>query len=138
MLSSLQPDSPQRIQRPAPHRACAARSILDRIGDKWSFVIILVLADGAIRFGQLRLRIDDISQRMLTATLPNLRPSVEYSLTTLGHSLLGAMRVLEQWARTTQAEVQAARASYDGTIDSACSSVTFEHRSNVRHSETFD
>jgi DNA-binding HxlR family transcriptional regulator len=103
------------------------RIILDRIGDKWSYVIILGLADGAMRFGQLRSRIDDISQRMLTATLRNLLrdglierrvfpttpPSVEYRLSSLGMSFLAPMRALEQWAAAAHHEVRAARAAYD-------------------------
>jgi DNA-binding HxlR family transcriptional regulator len=107
----------------------AVRIILDRIGDKWSFLIILGLADGALRFGQLRARIDDISQRMLTATLRNLLrdgfierhvfpttpPSVEYRLSPLGKSFLEPMRTLQQWAATTHQQVQTARAAYDAT-----------------------
>jgi DNA-binding HxlR family transcriptional regulator len=103
------------------------RIILDRIGDKWSFLIILGLAGGAMRFGQLRSRIDDISQRMLTATLRNLLrdglierqvfpttpPSVEYRLSPLGMSFLEPMRTLQQWAADAHPEVQAARAAYD-------------------------
>jgi DNA-binding HxlR family transcriptional regulator len=107
--------------------ASALRIILDRIGDKWSFLIIFELAGGAMRFGQLRICIEDISQRMLTLTLRNLvrdglidrnvfpttPPTVQYSLTPLGLSLLGPMRVLEQWAMTSHADVQAARAAYN-------------------------
>jgi DNA-binding HxlR family transcriptional regulator len=105
----------------------AVRIILDRIGDKWSFLIILGLADGAMRFSQLRMRIDDISQRMLTATLRNLLrdglierqvfpttpPSVEYRLSPLGESFLEPMSTLQQWAAARHQEVQAARAAYD-------------------------
>jgi DNA-binding HxlR family transcriptional regulator len=105
----------------------AVRIILDRIGDKWSFLIILELADGAMRFGQLRSRIDDISQRMLTATLRNLLrdglierqvfpttpPSVEYRLSPLGTSFLKPMRALQEWAAATHQDVRAARAAYD-------------------------
>jgi DNA-binding HxlR family transcriptional regulator len=107
----------------------AVRIILDRIGDKWSFLIILGLADGPMRFGQLRGRIDDISQRMLTATLRNLLrdglverhvfpttpPSVEYRLSPLGESFLEPLRALEQWAASAHQEVLAARAAYDET-----------------------
>jgi DNA-binding HxlR family transcriptional regulator len=107
----------------------AVRIMLDRIGDKWSFLIILGLADGAMRFGRLRSRIDDISQRMLTATLRNLLrdglierqvfpttpPSVEYCLSPLGKSFLEPMRTLQQWATASHDEVQAARAAYDAT-----------------------
>jgi DNA-binding HxlR family transcriptional regulator len=117
--------------RPAAPRADdVVRIILDRIGDKWSFLILLGLADGAMRFGQLRSRIDDVSQRMLTATLRNLLrdglierrvfpttpPSVEYRLSPLGRSFLEPMRALEQWAATAHQEVQAARAAYDASI----------------------
>jgi len=105
----------------------AVRIILDRLGDKWSFLIILGLADGAMRFGQLRSHIDDISQRMLTATLRNLvrdglierqvfpttPPSVEYRLSPIGKSFLDPMRTLQEWAVATHHEVQAARAAYD-------------------------
>jgi DNA-binding HxlR family transcriptional regulator len=107
----------------------AVRVILDRIGDKWTFLIILGLADGAKRFGRLRLRIDRISQRMLTMTLQNLvrdglidrqvfpttPPSVEYCLSPLGRSFLEPMRTLQQWAAAANEEMQAARAAYDAT-----------------------
>jgi DNA-binding HxlR family transcriptional regulator len=107
----------------------AVRIILDRIGDKWSFLIILGLADGALRFGQLRSRIDDISQRMLTTTLRNLLrdglterqvfpttpPSVEYRLSPLGWSFLAPMRGLQQWAAASHKQVQRARAAYDAS-----------------------
>jgi DNA-binding HxlR family transcriptional regulator len=105
----------------------SVRAILDRIGDKWSVLIILGLADGARRFGQLRSGIDDISQRMLTATLRNLLrdglierqvfpttpPSVEYRLSSLGMSFLAPLRILNQWATAAHGDVQAARAAYD-------------------------
>jgi DNA-binding HxlR family transcriptional regulator len=125
-------DEPGSMRRPrpeAPGADGAVRVILDRIGDKWSFLIILGLADGAMRFGQLRSRIDHISQRMLTATLRNLLrdglierhvfpttpPSVEYRLSPLGRSFLEPMRTLQQWAASARQEVQAARAAYDAT-----------------------
>jgi DNA-binding HxlR family transcriptional regulator len=107
----------------------AVRIIQDRIGDKWSVSIISGLAKGAMRFGELRLRIDDISQRMFTLTLRNLvrdglierevfpttPPSVEYRLSSLGRSFLEPMRTLQQWAAAANEEVQAARAAYDAT-----------------------
>ena len=51
---------------------CPVRDVLQRIGDKWSILIILTLASEPRRFGQLRRCIPDISQRMLTQTLRNL------------------------------------------------------------------
>jgi DNA-binding HxlR family transcriptional regulator len=105
----------------------AVRIVLDRLGDKWSFAILLGLADGAMRFGQLRTQIDDISQRMLTSTLRNLLrdgfierqvfpttpPSVEYRLSPLGTSLLEPLRTLERWAAGAHQAVWAARQAYD-------------------------
>jgi DNA-binding HxlR family transcriptional regulator len=92
---------------------CPVRHVLDRIGDKWSTLIILVLGDsGVMRFNEIGSAIGDISQKMLTATLRNLEadgpvsrkmyreipPRVEYELTGLGRSLLPLIRQLEVWA----------------------------------------
>jgi len=108
---------------------CAVRLILDRIGDTWSFLILLELANSPLRFGQLRARIEDVSQRMLTATLRNLQrdglierevfptspPSVEYRLSDIGRSVLGPMHALEEWASKTREVVQRAREAYDNS-----------------------
>jgi len=109
------------------HEDCAVRGVLDRIGDKWSYLLILNLAGGPQRFGRLRSEIDDISQRMLTETLRNLQrdglverevfpttpPSVEYRLSLLGRSLLTPMRSLVRWADDKQALIRKARDAYD-------------------------
>jgi DNA-binding HxlR family transcriptional regulator len=106
---------------------CPIRGILDRIGDKWSFLLILKLAQQPHRFGELRREVDDISQRMLTQTLRSLQrdglisrtvfpttpPSVEYSLTDLGRSLLEPMRSLVTWADLHQSAIEAARLQFD-------------------------
>jgi DNA-binding HxlR family transcriptional regulator len=106
---------------------CSIRGVLDRIGDKWSFLLILKLAQHPHRFGELRREVDDISQRMLTQTLRSLQrdglisrtvfpttpPSVEYSLTDLGRSLLEPMRSLVTWADLHQSAIQAARMQFD-------------------------
>ena len=118
-----------RAPLPAEFASCSdsVRIILDRIGDKWSVLIILGLADGGRRFGQLRSSVDDISQRMLTVTLRNLLrdglierevfptspPSVEYRLSSLGTSFLEPLWALHHWARDAYEDVQAARAAYD-------------------------
>jgi DNA-binding HxlR family transcriptional regulator len=102
------------------------RFILDRVGDKWSVLIILELSEGALRFGHLRTRID-VSQKMLTVTLrsllrdglierqvfPTTPPSVEYRLSPLGNSLLDPIRALQQWAVVAHRHVRAARAAYE-------------------------
>ena len=85
----------------APSANCPVRDVLDRLGDTWSVLVILILADGPRRFNALKRSIGDISQRMLTVTLrtlerdgliartvlPTSPPGVEYALTPLGRSL---------------------------------------------------
>ncbi|MDF1748898.1 MAG: helix-turn-helix domain-containing protein [Alphaproteobacteria bacterium] len=106
---------------------CPIRGILDRIGDKWSTLLILMLQDGPKRFGVLRRAVPDISQRMLTQTLRNLQrdgfvarqvfdtvpPSVEYSLTPLGESLLLPLAGLVDWAAMNQPAILKARGQFD-------------------------
>lgn len=108
---------------------CPVRDVLDRVGDKWSFLLVLKLASGPHRFGVLRRSVPDISQRMLTQTLrelqrdgliertvfPTTPPSVEYALTDLGRSLLVPMRALVTWADQSHATIQASRKLFDVT-----------------------
>jgi len=107
---------------------CPTRNVLDRIGDKWSILIVMTLAERKRRFGELRREIPDISQRMLTQTLRDLQrdglvsrhvfptnpPSVEYRLTELGTSLLVPMAGLVRWADTNHAAIRLAREAFDG------------------------
>jgi len=116
-----------RRQSADMNAACPVRDVLDRVGDKWSVLIVLTLAAGPLRFGELRRRIGDISQRMLTETLRNLQrdgmlsrtvfpstpPAVEYALTGLGRSLLGPISALSGWAEENHATIRAARAGFD-------------------------
>jgi DNA-binding HxlR family transcriptional regulator len=106
---------------------CPSRRVLDRIGDRWSVLVILVLSDGTKRYGDLARTIGGVSQKMLTQTLRGLErdglvtrtvyaevpPRVEYDLTELGQSLLDAVQGLTDWATTHRGEVVKARASYD-------------------------
>lgn len=106
---------------------CPSRQVLDRIGDRWSVLVVRVLADGTLRHGEIASRIGGITPKMLTQTLRGLErdglitrtvhaevpPRVEYALTTLGRSLLGLAHALEQWAETHIDDVDAARAAYD-------------------------
>lgn len=111
-----------------PHYTnCPTRDVLDQISDKWSTLIIVTLAERPRRFGELRREIDDISQRMLTQTLRDLQrdglvarqvfattpPSVEYSLTPLGRSLLEPLVGLMHWAESRHGEIRAARDAFD-------------------------
>lgn len=107
--------------------ACPVRDVLDRIGDKWSTLFLLILAQRTHRFGELRRAVPDISQRMLTQTLRDLQrdgyvsrhvlpttpPSVEYRITPLGLALYQPMRALADWAAAHHGAVRAARAAYD-------------------------
>lgn len=106
---------------------CPVRGVLDRIGDKWSTLIIITLAEQPLRFGQLRRTIPDISQRMLTQTLRDLQrdglisrhvfptqpPSVEYRLTAMGRSLLEPLAALVRWADAHYGAIRGARSEYD-------------------------
>jgi DNA-binding HxlR family transcriptional regulator len=107
--------------------ACPVRGVLDRIGDKWSVLILLNLAEAPRRFGELWRRIEDISQRMLTQTLRDLQrdglvdrrvfpttpPSVEYRLTALGSSLLRPLAGLVAWAEAHHAQIKDARRAFE-------------------------
>ncbi|GGC68577.1 winged helix-turn-helix transcriptional regulator [Undibacterium terreum] len=105
----------------------AARQILDRVGDKWSIYIVMMLSEGPVRFNQLKRSIEGISQRMLTLTLrslerdglvtrtvfPTVPQSVEYALTDLGSTLLEPVSALAQWAQVNSTQIQRARADFD-------------------------
>lgn len=103
---------------------CPVRDILDKVGDKWSFLSILFLGrNGRMRFNELRHQVSGISQRMLTVTLrslerdgyvtrtvyPEVPPRVEYELTPLGISLLEQVLGLALWAQTHMNEIVASR-----------------------------
>lgn len=99
------------------------RDLLSRLGDKWSILVISTLAGGPLRFTELQRSMAGISHRMLSVTLRALvtdglvsresfdevPPRVEYSLTPLGHTLLGPVLGLIDWARDHQLEVEANR-----------------------------
>src|SRR3954468_18844660 len=107
----------------------AVASVLARVGDKWSVLVIMTLIGGPQRFNELKRVIGGISQRMLTLTLrglerdglvtrtifPTIPPRVDYELTELGHSLLEPVRVLGNWARQHETCIKASRRRFDGT-----------------------
>lgn len=114
----------------AEYERCPVTDVLRRIGDKWTVLVIVLLGKRAHRFGELHRGIETISQRMLTRTLRGLEhdglvhrevyptnpPSVEYSLTALGRSLLGPLSALADWAVEHQLQIAAARAA-DGDLE---------------------
>lgn len=105
---------------------CPVRDVLDRIGDRWSLLILACLSRGTMRFTVLKRAVGDISQRMLAQTLrtleqdglvsrkvyPSIPPKVEYTLKPLGVSLLEKLGPLFQWADEHHQEIKAARAAY--------------------------
>src|ERR1700753_3773655 len=111
-----------------PYNAnCPTRRILDRIGDRWTVLIIGALGEDDLRFSELRRRIEGVSQKMLTQTLrglerdglvrrtayPEVPVRVEYTLTEAGHSLREPLRALEEWSITHLGDVSASQEAYD-------------------------
>jgi DNA-binding HxlR family transcriptional regulator len=110
---------------------CPVRDVLDRIGDKWSVLVIALLGDGPMRFMELKRAIGLVSQRMLTQTVralerdglvtrtvhPVVPPRVDYELTDLGKGLQGMLAQLAQWAFAHRDDVAVARARYDRLVD---------------------
>src|SRR5438477_12072444 len=102
---------------------CPSRIVLERIADKWTALIIQVLANGTQRYASLQRTIGGISQKMLTQTLRSLErdglvlrkvhpvvpPKVEYSLNRLGRTLIDPLRILCRWSEKHLQELQANR-----------------------------
>jgi DNA-binding HxlR family transcriptional regulator len=116
-----------RLDHKSP--ACqAVNSVLARVGDKWSVLVIVLLGDGPKRFNEMKRLVGGISQRMLTLTLRGLErdglvtrtvfatvpPRVDYELTALGRSLRQAVEPLGQWAASHVGAIHKARAKFDG------------------------
>jgi len=103
---------------------CPSRLVLDRIADKWTALVIQILAGGTMRYAELQRAIGGILQKMLTQTLRSLErdglvqrtvhpvvpPKVEYSLTRLGRTLIEPLHALCRWSEKHLAELQANRA----------------------------
>ena len=106
---------------------CPTRKILNRIADKWTVLVVILLESDVKRFSQLRREIEGISQKMLTQTLRGLErdglvtrkvyatvpPHVEYALTPLGHTLKDMLYAIKTWSETNIEEVLTAQKSYD-------------------------
>jgi DNA-binding HxlR family transcriptional regulator len=106
---------------------CPTRIVLDRVGDKWTVLVISALAVETLRFSELRARVGGVAPKVLTQTLRALErdgiltrkvyaevpPRVEYTLTRLGRSLAAPIDAIQDWAETHVAAVLAARDKYD-------------------------
>ncbi len=106
---------------------CPVRNVLDRFGDKWSMLIILLLGEREVmRFNEMHKTIGDISQKMLTVSVrkleadglisrqifPVIPPRVEYQLTPLGKSLLPLMATISDWANQNMQQILLHRAQF--------------------------
>src|ERR1700755_1584754 len=105
----------------------AVASVLARVGDKWSVLLIMMLGDGPKRFNELKRMIKGISQRMLTLTLrglerdglvtrtvfPTIPSRVDYERTDLGRGLQQPVNALGQWAVDHQEQIESARTRFD-------------------------
>ncbi|RYV49752.1 transcriptional regulator [Pengzhenrongella frigida] len=108
-------------------QGCPTRRILDRIGDRWTVLVVGALGDGTARFSELKRRIEGISQKMLTQTLREMERDglvtrtmyaqvpvrVEYQLTDAGMSLRGPLKALEEWSIEHLGMVMTAQQVYD-------------------------
>ncbi|MEV2274424.1 helix-turn-helix domain-containing protein [Nocardiopsis sp. NPDC049922] len=111
------------------HPDCGIRDVLDRIGDKWSVLVVVELASGPRRFRELQRAIDGISQRMLTLTVrrlerdglvlrtvyPTVPAQVDYRLTETGASLTHLVEALAEWSLAHRDVIAEARRRYDRT-----------------------
>ena len=113
-------------------RGCPSRDLLDRIGDKWTVLVLGELAQhGTCRFSRLRKRLSGVSEKMLTQTLralerdglvnrtvyPAVPVRVEYELTPLGQTLREPLKMLTEWSVRHVTEVLAAREEYDARAE---------------------
>jgi DNA-binding HxlR family transcriptional regulator len=118
------------VSTPPLTRDCRRVSdILNRVGDKWTMQVIVVLRDQPRRFNELRRQVDGISQQMLTRTLKVLErdglvertvrntspPQVDYALTPFGVSLAEPVRELAKWALANLDTLYDNRLRYDAS-----------------------
>ncbi|TMN18673.1 helix-turn-helix domain-containing protein [Pseudoxanthomonas sp. X-1] len=118
----------------APYAAhCPVRDVLDRLGDRWSTLVLQALKDAPLRFAALQRAIDDVSKRMLAKTLrgleedglitrtvyPSKPPAVEYALTPLGRSFVPQIEALVAWAEIHHDAIRSARRLYREQLEAA-------------------
>ena len=110
------------------HARCQiVANVLDRIGDKWTIMVVGALSEGPMRFNAMMRKIGGVSHRMLTLTLrglerdgmvlrtayPTIPPKVEYELTTLGRSLIVPLMAVLEWGESHSDEIEVARQAFD-------------------------
>lgn len=109
---------------------CPSRQLVDRIGDRWTILVIGVLSAGPARYNELAEQVAGISPKMLSQTLKALErdgfltrhayaevpPRVVYTLTASGASLRPVLLAVELWARAHMSQVLQAREQFDGAL----------------------
>ncbi|MBN3215067.1 winged helix-turn-helix transcriptional regulator [Pectobacterium polaris] len=122
--------SPVKILEPdeeTQNECKAIAQVLDRIGDKWTVMVVGVISGGPQRFNTILRTIGGVSHRMLTLTLrglerdglvtrtiyPTIPPKVEYELTELGSSLIAPLKALSSWGIKHRPAIEEARSRYD-------------------------
>lgn len=125
-------DPAHLLQAPSPNvfdSACPTRAILDRIADKWTVLLLILLARRTMRFNELRRGVDGLSQKVLSQTLkslerdglvtrtayPTVPVTVEYAITPLGIDLAAALDGLRRFAEDRLPDIENARARFDAT-----------------------
>ena len=110
---------------------CPTRVVLDRLGDKWTVLVVGLLQDGPLRFTQLRNGIGKVAPKVLTETLRSLErdglvtrtvhaqvpPRVDYELTDVGHSLAEPLDLLRDWAEEHVSAILASRRRHEESLD---------------------
>ena len=106
---------------------CPSRSVLRHVVDRWTPLVVSALADGPLRFTELRRRVGGVTPKVLTQTLRSMErdglvtrtqtggvpPRVDYELTELGITISEPIAALRRWAQDNAREVLAARTAYD-------------------------
>ncbi|MDN4479145.1 helix-turn-helix domain-containing protein [Demequina sp. SYSU T00039] len=107
-------------------RGCSSRAAFETVTGRWASLVLLALADGPHRFGELRRRVEGVSEKMLSQALHGLEregllvrtdhgtlpPRVDYALTELGADIAGRLRALADLLEGAVPELDAARAAY--------------------------
>ncbi|PRH85417.1 transcriptional regulator [Labrys okinawensis] len=105
------------------------RPVLDKIADKWTILILIVICPKPSRFNEIKRRLDGITHKALADALKRLERNglvtrtvlptqpigVEYAITPLGHSLRGPFEALCSWAAANGDKVETATLRYDNT-----------------------
>lgn len=115
------------LKKYSDEEKCPIRNVLDRIGDKWSMLVLLLLNETTVlRFNEIHKHIETISQKMLSTTLktleedglvirkvyPQIPPRVEYQLSERGKSLIPHLQGLVKWAADNFTKIKKSRAQF--------------------------